>query len=183
MNWDSLDWKQKLGIQLGWQAGLGFVRASVLFTAFTVCAVLAVGVVLLLFWLTTGHFPGADQTLIFWVLSLVGAIGISLPFALFNGIFQGIWAAMTADQLSDLVIYQVLTGRAIILNVIGLPLLVMFFFLFATGDTGEAVSSALVALTATVPIGIVAYTSIPDVAEWYISSPYCPKRKRKSRHE
>jgi hypothetical protein len=193
MNWDSLDWKWQFGIELGWHAALGFVRASVLFTVFTVCAVLGVGLVLLIFWLSGGYaallaseLQSADtgsSVAVFWVLSLLGAIGISLPFAAFNGISQGIWAALTADQLDDHNIQTVLTWRAILLNVLGLPLLILFILLLISGNPGEAVSGALVALTATVPIGIVAYTSIAEVVDWYNESPYCVKRKRKSKRE
>ncbi len=106
---------------------------------------------------------------------------ISLPFALFNGIVQGIWAALTADQLNDMVIHRVLTGRALMTNVFGLPLLAMVALTLAYGDPHTTISGGFVAMSAAVPVGMVAYTAVPDVAEWYSNSPYCPKRKRKSR--
>lgn len=194
MNWDSLDWKWQFGWELGLRSAMSFVRASILFTAFTVCAVLGVGLVLLIFWLSGGYAgymeaaelqtAGTGTTLItLWLLALLGAVSISLPFALFNGLAQGIWGALTAEQLNDEVIQPALTWRAILLNVLGLPLLVTLLGWVFSGDLGAAISGGFVALTAAVPVGIVAYTSIPDVVEWYIHSPYCPKRKRKSKRE
>lgn len=192
MNRDSFDWKWQLGIDLGWQTAVTFVRSSVLFTVLMLIVVIGMGILLLVSWFSGAYafdtqivaWHGADlgtTLLLLWLLSVLVALTSSLPFALFNGIAQGIWAALTAEQLDDTVILRVLMGRVLVINVVGLPLLIMLILALVDGNADTILAGLLVALSAALPVGMVAYTAAPDVAEWYIQSPYCPKRKRKSK--
>lgn len=176
----------QFGKEVGWRTAHSFIRASIMFTMTLVLVMVLVAVVMLVWGLIGVFFGGGldlsglRTTVGIWSSVTLAALGISVPFALYNGIGQGLWAALTIDDLEPQVAERVFTGRALTLNFLGLPLLAMLFVWGIYGDSYSLFAAGIVGLMTAIPVGMVAYTAVPDLASWYRKSPYALKRKRKT---
>lgn len=176
----------QFGKDVAWRTAHAFFRASMMFTMTLIVVLILVAVVLILWgiaglFLGSGiDFSGLRITIGTWSAITLGALGIGIPFAAYNGLGQGIWAALTYDDLDPSIAERVFSGRALMINFLGLPLLLMLIVWGISGTGYHLFSAGVVGLFTAVPAGMVAYTAVPNVASWYRKSTYAIKRKRKS---
>ena len=103
--------------------------------------------------------------------NILPMLGIMSIIIIWNALGQTLWATLM-PRLGKFDIRRILVGRAFVLNAIVLPLLFALSVGLEVPSMQHFFAGAMMAMSASVPLGILAVIAISDVVAWYHQTPY-----------